>query len=247
MRKYAAMILFVCLFVPLQVLADNAGVETTALGYYQAQPTIDGDLSDWPSGLADNVVDEYLTGYTDPTGSDDFTMSFKAFFNPLSTVNKLYIGVTVIDDEERTTDPGWLNDKLEMYIDGNHNHTSGTYPADFQQYIFELDNTTLVSGAAVPTECEVVYTKAGTTYTFEIGFTVYNTYDTAAHILQTGDTIGFDMSWPDQDDATGDSWISWSPSGGKWNDSSLFGNLNLGAMQDSLGITATGDTWLLFE
>ena len=207
MRKYAAMILFVCLFVPLQVLADNAGVETTALGYYQAQPTIDGNLSDWPSGLTDNVVDEYLIDYTVPTGPDDFTMSFKVFFNPLSTVNKLFLGVTVTDDEERQTgDPTWLYDQLEMYIDGNHDHT-GTYPADFQQYAFHLDNTDVVTGAAEPTECEWAYTKAGTTYTFELALTVYDQYDTAAHILQTGDTIGFDMSWPDQDDATGDSWI----------------------------------------
>ncbi len=250
MRKCSAIILFIFLLLPLSVLADNAGVETTALGYYQAEPTIDGDLSDWPSGLADNVVDEYYSSYSNPTGSDDFSMSFKVFYNPWSTVNKLFVGVTVTDDEERLTGPApdtWLYDHLEIYIDGNHDHTgSGTAPIDFQQYLFRLDNTGEVYLAGTLTQCEWAYTKAGTSYTFEIGLTVYDQYDTMAHILQTGDTIGFDLSWPDQDDATGDSWISWSPTAGKYDNSALFGNLNLGAMQD-LPPTATGDTWLLFE
>lgn len=252
MRKYAAMILFVCLLLPVQVSADNAGVETTALGYYQQDPTVNGDLTDWPSGLTDNAVQEYYSSLTNPTGPDDFSMSFKAYYNPWPTVNKLYIGVTVTDDEERRTpgsgDASWIIDQLEMYIDGNHDHTgSYTYPVDFQQYLFSLDGTAIISGAAEPAGCEWAYTKAGTTYEFEFALTVYDQYDTDVHVLQPGQTIGFDMSWPDQDDSTGDSWISWSPSGGKWNDSSLFGNLNLGAMQDSPPITATGDTWVLFE
>ena len=232
--------------VSVGALAGHGGVTATVVGYYNVVPTIDGDLSDWPSGLDSHTVNQYLSGYTDPTGPTDFSCSFKAFFNPLE--NKLFVAVSVTDDEEKLTgDPAWLYDHLEVYLDGNHNQTGpGGYPAEFQQYIFPLDGTdAYINGTSSLGQTTWAFQKSGTDYTFEIAFVVWDIYDTDRTTLESGKMIGFDISWPDQDDATGDSWISWSPDGGKWNDSSLFGDITLGAMQDTAA--AANSTWALYE
>lgn len=242
MRKFKIILSAILVFLPLFVYADNAGYSVTVPGYYRQNPTIDGSFADWPPGLTATQATWVHPSYTAPTGPSDFSMEFKAFFNPLS--EKLYVAVTVVDDEERRTGtPGWLYDHLEMYIDGNHNHT-GAYPGEFQQYLFNLDKTGGIYGAADFGETIWDYQKAATTYTFEIAFKIWDVYNTTPHDIESGQTIGYDISWPDQDDATGDSWIAWSPSGGKWNDPTLFGNMVFGAMQDTPPTAA--NNWLLY-
>ncbi len=101
--------------------------------YYAPQmnpPTIDGSLADWKS---DSLQKEKLTvlgAFILPDGANDLSAKWMAGYN--MNTNMLYIAVMVTDDITYAKLPiedggSWENDRLEIYIDGDHSKSDQNY------------------------------------------------------------------------------------------------------------------------
>lgn len=224
----------------LGIIASIPAVADNGFTYYAGEmnpPTIDGNLADWPTYAVWSAVDQVLSGYATPTDPTDFTGKIKLGFN--RAANKFYVGVEYTDQTVFTYIGGWLwngGDYVELYFDARHAHESGTYPAGFQQYGFKPDAEMIVYPLTTETAQGVtlaIETALGK-MTYEFAFDLYDNYSTIIHTIYGGQTIGFDISMPDFDESDASfSWISWTPSGGKWSNAALFGNIELTAIDVS--------------
>jgi hypothetical protein len=232
MKKIILFIMLLGILSIVPAYADNG------FTYYAGEmnpPTIDGNLVDWPTYAVWSTVDQVLSGDPSPTNPADFTGKFKAGFNRAQ--NKLYIAIEYTDQEVVTYASGWLwngGDYVEIYTDMQHLHETGGTPVTFQQYGFKPNAEMIVYPLTTETAQGVtlaIETALGK-MTYEFAFTTYDDYSTVVHLFYGGQTIGFDISMPDFD-TDSFSWISWTPSGGKWNNAGLFGNMELMAIDVS--------------
>ncbi|MDI6783943.1 MAG: sugar-binding protein [bacterium] len=232
------MAIWLPIFVCVPAFADNAG-----LVYYAGEmtpPTIDGDLSDWPSYAVWSTVEwVYIaSGIVAPTDAADFTGKFKAGFNRAQ--NKFYLAIEYTDQDIYTYTPGWLwngGDYIEVYFDADHQHETVGRPSTLQQYGFKPNGEKILYPYVTVDTEDVMFaisTAAGK-MTYEFEFLVYDVWSTAIHTFYSRQTIGFDISMPDYDTDASFSWISWTPTGGKWNNASLYGNMELTAIDVAPG------------
>lgn len=218
--------------IVLVILSIFAFADNNNQWYYAPEIppiTVDGDLSDWPSYVASSAVSWVWPSGNPPDNPADFTGSFRAAFNRAE--NKLYVAVEYTDQD--IVDSGnWIwneGDYVEMYIDGDHVHQTPGQPEEFQQYGIRPSGDCIVyPTTTVPAkDITIAIHSTSNKYTYEIALTVYDKYvSEIVHTFYGGQTIGFDMSLPDKDNTDGSfSWIAWTPQGGKWNNSNLFGNM----------------------
>ena len=114
-------ILLLCLTVPRPISAHNGAI---AVAEPVGQITIDGDLSDWPAGMATYTASR-PEAHSPPTGPEDYSGAFRLGYS--KSENALYIAVEV-QDESAVTDTShaqiWnASDGCELYIDVVHSRS----------------------------------------------------------------------------------------------------------------------------
>ena len=112
--------LFTACFLFFATFSIAAGNGQLAYAYPMPAIQIDGDLSDWPTGLDNySITDFFGDAATNPK---DLTASFRVGYQP--TERKLYLAVEIIDDVYFSEEGGqedWLQqDGLLVYFDRDH-------------------------------------------------------------------------------------------------------------------------------
>ena len=211
-------------------------------------PRIDGSLADWPPELPEAQV-EALVSLNPPENAADLTARFKAGYS--TGTDMLYIAIMVTDDKAYAvfplTDGGsWKNDRVEIYIDGDHSKNDTDYTFETaQQYDvygpaeqaakFEGGEKILLNYPAganqeYPKDRDDYLTgvkRTGTETIYEVALVVYKKFDKSVTQLKAGVTIGFDMAIVDNDDGNdaNASFLCWTDGGSKYKDETQFGNM----------------------
>ena len=107
------------LLLAVNAFADNGAV---AFAFPMEHISIDGDLSDWPSGLTKYPIQTISKRGIKPNSNLDFSANFRVGFNLEN--NSIYIAVEVQDESfviDRSINPSWSQqDKHLLYIDPKH-------------------------------------------------------------------------------------------------------------------------------
>ncbi|NKB72157.1 MAG: redoxin domain-containing protein [Candidatus Latescibacteria bacterium] len=215
---------------------------------------IDGDLSDWPTGMEVHPVLNYgeipnnsaqgndaIIGL-DLATSADFSPAFQVGYNP--DAQMLYLAVTVRDDEHRVNYQ-WPfgGDCIEIYLDPDHN--GGPHRnqpgAQHLQYSSIADSTGKLRrpyGSPHLYGHDITQTRSRFAFSRQDGITIYEwALDPFDHFpgqhtqLKPGRTLGFDIAVLDLDEDDGRAaWVCWatfSPNA-KVGNADLLGDLILG-------------------
>ncbi|NOZ70930.1 MAG: DNRLRE domain-containing protein, partial [Chloroflexi bacterium] len=172
---------------------------TVAVPWVDRAPTIDGDLTDWPStpvlGL-DAFSAAHKEGQPPFPDPADASMQLSMVWD----ATYLYVAMRVQDDV-LVNDSGaavWQDDEIELGFDGNHNF-AGPDAVD-HQFTFNPDGR--ITDFAVPTEVlQAVITPTATGWTVEAAIPLSLFRGSG---LRNGDKIGFTFALRDDDD--GGSW-----------------------------------------
>lgn len=235
--------------------------------YYAPQmnpPTIDGSLEDWKS---DNLKKEKLSvlgAFVPPDDAKDLSAKWMAGYN--MATNMLYVAVIVTDDITYAKLPiedggSWENDRLEIYIDGDHSKSDPNYtfktaqqydiygPAD-QKVKFKGGEKLLLNFGVYPEDRKdwlAAVKRTGTETIYEVGMIVYKEFDKSVLKLAPDVIIGFDMAIVDCDgddnNKTG-TFFFWTEGGGKFKDETQFGEMIF--TKENLSVDANGklaSTW----
>lgn len=259
------------------VAAHHGGAELFA-PIVAERITIDGDLGDWPSDLQDFQISNSGAAYgpTDlETGSPEATRldldaRFRIGWAPAH--NRLYVGVSVVDDHRVVGTGPTTTDGCEIYIDGAHLAQQASpdtrerilagiqvSPEDLacQQYYLVPGDGTYEAGAENPgvkggrfsiSGAEAAYAVNGNRTSYEWALPILGEGKREL-TLQEGMTIGFDIGIADKDaEADSSAWLTWAPVGYlKFLDASLLGDVILVNDYRDLGqvellVTDNGDT-----
>ncbi|MGE5498643.1 MAG: sugar-binding protein, partial [Syntrophothermus sp.] len=204
-------------------------------------PTIDGNMDDvWK-----NVTAVPLTLYEGATGDSiaglkDHAANFRLMWDP----KFLYLFVSVIDDSlygGNVSSP-WLNDCVEVFLDGA-NEKASSYDTNDVQWRWVYGETP-ANHPASSGKGEWVWKKSNLGYNFELRIPK----DTlgAYAPLKDDQEIGFEISNGDAESAAGrdDVLHWWTRNGLTWNNPSLFGTAVLTANEVSsvMNINHTAQT-----
>ncbi len=192
---------------------------------------VDGDLSDWPSGMERYPIAEVPFGA--PLSSPrDCLASFRVAVDPQAAV--LYVAVEMADDSP-VTDPSpmrtWATeDGCEVYVDVHHGQGR---PA--VQYALRGASR----GETSPNVRSAWSIVGGTRiYEWGIGLT-----GLTADSLQQPRTIGFDLALSDRDQDGSFSWVTWGPGTAKSGNASRRGDLIVAPPQTDTGALAGQAQW----
>ncbi|MEW6755987.1 MAG: FG-GAP-like repeat-containing protein, partial [Candidatus Latescibacterota bacterium] len=263
MTRPAAYLALIALLVTASAgpcLADGA----TAYAVPLTGITVDGQLDDWPAGMAVYPIAWVSPVYkpTPPDGPQDLTASFRVGYD--AAADQLYLGVTVRDDQVVTRAEGAAyhnQDLCEVYVDADRSGHDVSGPGSSggaQQYCMvpgpgrvsdavPVDaNPALAGGDAKVSGVQGVFRRADSTTTYEWAIPLFEHFPDRPFQVRTGATIGFDVAVCDADGEEPGNWVAWSPGIGKVSDSSLFGRLTLIESYAELGrlagtLTATGE------
>lgn len=217
-------------------------------GLYEAPqmnpPTIDGSLADWKVDKLQKEKLQVLGAFVLPENANDLSAKFMAGYNVVT--NMLYVAAVVTDDRTYAilpiADPGsWKNDRLEIYIDGDHSKSDTNYTfKTAQQYDIygpaeeaiklEGGEKLLLNFGPYPEDRNdflAAVKRTGTETIYEVGLIVYNEYDKDILKLRPGVTIGFDMAIVDNDDGDDahSTFFFWTEGPGKFKDETQFGEM----------------------
>jgi hypothetical protein len=190
-------------------------------GYALQPPTIDGDLSDWPSPPA-VLVDTWNAVDYGGLISDPADASARCFHQ--WTPTHLYAACVVYDDV-LVADSGeewWKDDTLEVVYDGLNDDQS--YGADDHKYELRIDDGfSDYDGPVDPGVAAALRPWAGG-YALELAIPAAQL---GATPMQGGRVIGLNIGLIDDDDDGGeaDGWLGWS--GNTWRRADLCGDLHL--------------------
>ncbi len=221
--------------------------------YPEKNLIIDGYDNDWPPNINYEEINEVnVTKILLPLkGSSDFKGKFKAFYN--SKKNLLYLYVIIYDDflnpKVNDKQPGWLWDRLEIFIDGTNSKSNDI--DYFQQYVISpLANKPVYvvradkSEIAMNNEVKYDVKYMGNKISFEIAILVYaNRSFNWLLKMDKGKIMGFDIAYADNDgDNFGQvgSYISWNKGTAKHKSSKTYGELILGGIYTGKPYTLTG-------
>lgn len=229
--------------------------------YYAPQmnpPTIDGSLADWKSDKLQKEKLTVLGAFIMPDDAKDLSARWMAGYN--MATNMLYVAVMVTDDipyaKLPIEDPGsWENDRLEIYIDGDHSKSDQNYsfktaqqydiygPAE-QKVKFKGGEKLLLNFGVFPEDRKdwlAAVKRTGTETVYEVGIIIYEEFDKSVLKITPGVTIGFDMAIVDCDgddnNKTG-TFFFWTEGGGKFKDETQFGEMIF--TKENLAIDAGG-------
>ncbi|NKB72158.1 MAG: redoxin domain-containing protein [Candidatus Latescibacteria bacterium] len=235
LQKLALILVFTALALPIQVTAHQG--DSTLVAPILQGIVIDGDLSDWPTGMEKHYMrnHENYYGPTDLEGQDlttspDLTATFMVGYNP--DQERLYFAVEARDDHHVLHDyegPWVRRDLVEIYVDGDH---SGGYmdldgmqenldPGPYQhlQYMGMAGEGPLAPENAPsnyflnwhyqPQAVAMAYDRQGDTTIYEWAVAVYDRYPGHPTRLVPGKTLGFDISVTDQDGYGNAIMVSW--------------------------------------
>ncbi len=177
--------------------------------------TIDGDLAEY---TLDQVMDLTVDG-ADPNNTITWGTTWDN--------DNLYIAANVVDGTILTggsVNP-WEQDAVEVYIDGNHD-ADGDYDADkdVQLIIWDDAGATQVWDNGGPAAgVEAVYATTADGFSVEIKMPLSN----IGFVPGAGRTIGFTIGTNDADNVLGtrENQVAWCGTGGNFNNTSDFGDL----------------------
>jgi len=220
---------------------------------------LDGNLSEWPGNVPWHKV-EHTMGWTTPKDDEDGSFEFAC----VADEKFLYVAIKIWDDEkcvdEDVGDSVYLDDSIELYVDGD-NSKAAEYEADVSQitigrYNIDEDpeapmlnaytggNNQGQPASATGTMVAVVDTDYGYAMEVAVPLESFNIE------LDDGTVIGFNVQLNDDDDGGDrDHKLSWSEKereGGEtaYLNPSVFGELVF--LRDFLAVSAEGKlatTW----
>jgi hypothetical protein len=181
---------------------------------------LDGDLADWRDVPFTEVTPQ--NGVFDaesPSTDDPANLSYR--FAVCHDDEALYVAVEVTDDKIVADDckpddvhaPAWMDDAVEVFIDGNHNRAEDARPADGAEQIFGGEFSQVINGAA--TSRFSGYPRTFGQPEFWQGVTNWKAVQAGEKKLRyefrilwramggkvrPGDTIGFNIALQDDDD-----------------------------------------------
>lgn len=199
-----------------------AGARTThahngaiALAYPVVGISLDGDLADWPADWTTYPI--ALAEHGDaPDGPEDLSALFRVGYD--STNNSLYIAVEVTDQSTVIADPdsgSWDNqDGCEIFVDSAH-PVSGSR---LVQYTRRGDQDEVVGQTDDEHQVAMQRTDSGQVYEWRIG---------VDRTLQSGQSLGLDVSVADMDGDGSFSWLAWGSGTQKMPNSDRVGDVLL--------------------
>jgi photosystem II stability/assembly factor-like uncharacterized protein len=158
-------------------------------------PVIDGDLTDWFGVTAYSLraQDAWRVEHAWPVPLDSSAVLQAAWDGP-----NLYFAVRIFDDAIVTDDPAapWLDDSLELALDGRHDHTRDWSHDDDRQFTITAAGATFESGS--PTTCyRAAAGRWALGYTIEVAIPRACLGEIA---VVEGQIVGFNWSVSDDDD-----------------------------------------------
>ncbi|MET0533268.1 MAG: sugar-binding protein, partial [Steroidobacter sp.] len=184
--------------------------------------TIDGNAADWGAITATAIP--YTRAVAGGGGTPSSDADSSAAFRFKWDTSNLYALVEVRDDVIAGTGNVWVNDAVELYLDGGHEHAS-TY--DTNDYQLSIDWRNFLAGTR---SNQLTFSRA--VASTAQGFNVeYSVPWSALRTPTAGAVVGIDVGVNDDDGGDGvrDSQIVWHGNGTGWNDPRQFGDLVLDA------------------
>ncbi|WP_438446362.1 sugar-binding protein [Gorillibacterium sp. sgz5001074] len=208
---------------PVQVTTDASYVllptaKTTAV------LTVDGKLDEAEWTMA-KQVGKTISG----------TANNSAEFGVLWDDQYLYVGAKVTDAElfNNSNEP-YLDDSVEVYLDGNHNQGS-VYDSFDRQFIKGWNDSDLFESRGLKSGVLHAWSAIPGGYSIELAIPWVSLGLTPAE----GMLIGFDVAVNDEDTGNGrDSQIMWAGTGDNWSNTSSFGELLLSGSKQSADTVA---------
>jgi len=223
----------------------NADTGEVAYAYPVENLKIDGDLSDWPKGIAEIPIDTDYFG-NDPPNAKDFQAKFRAGYNLEN--RSLYFAVVVNDESEvgfkDESKPWNLQDSLILYVDPTHSpRGSGYWLFAAMKHRKELDGIENTWDPVVPTcswddaEVKVVRNNSKTIYEWRIGI---------GDAMKPGRSVGLDFlicDTDEEDDADAGTIAMWGRFSAKSRGASRIGDLILVKPDAQLGTVSGKIQW----
>lgn len=186
-------------------------------------PTIDGSAADW-SGVPSTFIPytRWVSVGGAPSSDTDSSAAFRLKWNS----SGLYVLVEVRDELLRGTGPVYVNDGVELYLDGGHERASAYDTNDYQ---LTVDWRGVVGGAR---SNQLTFAKA--VATTAQGYNVeYSVPWSALTTPSNGKVLGFDIGINDDDGGDGvrDSQLVWFGTGTGWTNPQDFGEISLSGTQ----------------
>ncbi len=188
--------------------------------------TIDGNLSEAGWSITNTVTKTII-------GTDNNTVTFGVLWDD----TYLYVGAKVLDANlfSDSAPYPWLDDAIEIYIDGNHNRGT-SYDSYDRQIVKGWNNPTVWANANQTNGILHAWASITGGYSIEVAIPWTNFGITPS----SGTVIGFDVA-NDDDDNGGDreGQNIWAGTVNNWTDTSAFGDLTLagsGGAQDTVWV-----------
>jgi len=188
--------------------APPLGVNNIAAACVIGQPpTIDGDLSDWPTAQflpLSKTNAAQANGSWDTAIANDANSSARYFVR--WDLTYLYVAISIADDIRETPNPPGSqlsnNDAVEIFVDGNHSR-SNSYGSDDWQLVYSADAAKVASQGTVVTWPSGTHEAWGGTspaFTVEAAIPWSILGGSAA---TPGRVVGFDLKLDDNDGDNG--------------------------------------------
>ncbi|MDQ0233524.1 endo-1,4-beta-xylanase [Metabacillus malikii] len=178
-------------------------------------PTIDGEIDSVWEGVQELPIDQYQMAWQGANG----------VAKTLWDNENLYVLVQVDNNSEldKTSANAYEHDSVEIFVDQN-NAKSTSYEEDDGQYRVNFDNEASFSSDKIKEGFESETKLDGTNYLVEVKIPL------SSISPETGNVIGFDVQINDAKDGARESTAIWNDlSGNGFQDTSVFGELTLGA------------------
>jgi hypothetical protein len=186
-----------------------AGAPALGVGNFAAScvigqpPTIDGDLSDWPTAQflpLSKTNAAQANGSWDTGVANDSNSSARYLVR--WDLTYLYVAISITDDIRRTPNPSGSqlsnNDAIEIFVDGNHSRGT-SYGSDDWQLVYSADSAKVASqGAIVAWPQGTVEAWSRTSPSFAVEAAIpWSILGGAA--ATPGRVVGFDLKLDDND------------------------------------------------
>lgn len=254
------------------VPADAHDPQPLTSTYVTTAPVIDGDLAEWKNMPFIEVTPQ--TGVFDgESGRTESPEDFSFSFSVTSDSQYLYVAVRIVDDIlvlDTNPDPtelhtrAWMDDAVEIFVDGNHNHASNARDSAGVEFRTGGEFSVVANGAVTSDQSGVpgrgndpeAWTSAGsygadgpaysapwdtTTGGFQIEARL--NFKIMGDDVGPGSRVGFTVSAHDDDDGGGrDVALYWKGvSRSSWRDEGGWGDLILGELATAIEPSSLGE------